>query len=481
MKKLFEGLEYKILNEGLEKLYSGIEYDSRKIEKDNIFFALEGSAFDGHDFIDKAIEKGAAMVVVSKNVEIKNKNVTYVKVEDSRKIMGKVASSYYLHPEKKVKIIGITGTNGKTTSTYILESIIGQASRIGTVEYKIGDEIFDAVNTTPESLDLIKILDLTAKKGIKYLVMEVSSHSLDMGRVDMLDFDVAVFTNLSQDHLDYHMDMENYFEAKRKLFLKLKNKKGSVLNIDNIYGKRLYDEFGGISYGKKADLEGTVVNHSLSDMTIKLRYKGKEFKSTVKLMGLFNLYNIMGAVGAALQLGYNFEEICKKLSQVNKAPGRFESVDFGQDYMVVVDYAHTPDGISNILRALSQLRKSKIITVFGAGGDRDRKKRPLMTVEACKYSDYLILTSDNPRSEDPEIILKDVEEGIDKNSEISYEKIINREEAISRAVNLANKDDIVLIAGKGHETYQIIGGDKIHFDDREMAEKYIKKKFVKGN
>lgn len=476
MKKLFEGLEYELINEGLEKEYSGIEYDSRKIKKDNIFFALEGSAFDGHNFIEKAIENGAAMVVVSKDVDIYNKDVTYVKVKNSRNIMGKVASVFYGHPEKKVKIIGVTGTNGKTTSTYILESIIGRVSRIGTVEYKIGDEVFDSVNTTPESLDLIKILDLTARKGIEHLVMEVSSHSLEMGRVEMLDFDVAIFTNLSQDHLDYHKDMENYFLAKRKLFSKLKDKKNSVINIDDVYGNRLHKEFGGISYGSCGELKGEVVEHSLSDMTIKLSYNSVEIIKKVKLMGLFNLYNIMGAVGGAICLGYKFEDICQRLENMNKVPGRFESINFGQDYMVVVDYAHTPDGIRNILSALKELKKNKIITVFGAGGDRDSKKRPLMTKEASVYSDYIIMTSDNPRSEDPEKILADVEAGVEKAGAVPYEKIISREEAIARAIELAEKDDIVLIAGKGHETYQIIGKEKIHFDDKEIAGKYIRKK-----
>jgi UDP-N-acetylmuramoyl-L-alanyl-D-glutamate--2,6-diaminopimelate ligase len=475
LKKLFEGLEYKIINEGLKKEYTGIEYDSRKIKKDNIFFALEGSTFDGHNFIEKAVENGATMVVVSKDVEICNKDVTFIKVENTRNIMGKVASVFYEHPEKKVKIIGVTGTNGKTTSTYILESIIGRVSRIGTVEYKIGDEVFASVNTTPESLDLIKILNLTAKKGIEYLVMEVSSHSLEMGRVEMLDFDVAIFTNLSQDHLDYHKDMENYFLAKRKLFLKLKDKKNSVINIDDDYGLRLYKEFGGISYGAKGELKGKVIDHSLSDMTIKLSYNSVEIVKKVKLMGLFNLYNIMGAIGGAICLGLDFEEICERLETMSKVPGRFESISLGQDYMVVVDYAHSPDGIRNILKALSEIKKKKIITVFGAGGDRDRKKRPLMTKEVSRYSDYIIMTSDNPRSENPERILEDVESGMEKDMAITYEKIINRERAIERAIELAEKDDIILIAGKGHETYQIIGKEKIHFDDKEIAGKYIRK------
>lgn len=470
--ELFQGINYKILNKGKEVEYTGIEYDSRKIKNNNIFFALEGKNFDGHKYIKMAIENGAKMIVVSKELETLHKDISYIEVEDTRKIMGQVASNFYNKPEKKIKIIGVTGTNGKTTSTYILESLLGKVARIGTVEYKVGDEVFEAINTTPESLDIIKIIDLALKKNIKYLVMEVSSHALEMARVDMLDFDVAVFTNLSQDHLDYHENMEKYFLAKRKLFLKLKDKRKSVINIDDNNGKILFNEFKGISYGEKAILSGKVLEYNLSHMKIELTYKGDTYVKNVKLMGLFNLYNIMGAVGGALQLGFEFKNICDKLENLSAVPGRFQMVEAGQNYMVVVDYAHTPDGLKNILLALDSIKKTRIITVFGAGGDRDKTKRPLMALEASKYSDYIILTSDNPRTENPKLILDDVEKGLE-NSNIFYEKQVNREEALKRAIQIARKDDIILIAGKGHETYQIIANEKIHFDDREIAKKYI--------
>lgn len=469
---MFDGLEYKLLNKGASTEYTGMEYDSRKIKEGNVFFALVGSVVDGHDYIEKAIEKGAKMIVVSEDVPILDRDVTYVKVEDVRQVMGLVAANYYGHPEKNVKIIGITGTNGKTTTTYILEKLLGRVSRIGTVEYKVGDEVFPAPNTTPESLDLVKILSLTVEKEIEYLIMEVSSHALEMGRVEMVDFDAAIFTNLSQDHLDYHKDMEGYFGAKKKLFEKLKDKSKGVYNIDDVHGKRLFEEFGGISYGKEALLQGEIIDHTLKDMEIKLAYNGVEKKEKVRLMGMFNLYNIMGAIGGVIQLGYNFDEICDKLTLLEGVPGRFQNVEAGQDYMVVVDYAHTPDGLRNILEALTDIKKNRIITVFGAGGDRDKTKRPLMAKVASELSDYVVVTSDNPRTEDPAAILKDVEAGI-KGTGTDYIAVIDRREAIGRAIEIAEKDDIVLLAGKGHEDYQIIGREKIHFDDREIAREFI--------
>lgn len=471
--KLFQGIDYTILNKGdsLEG-YTGIEYDSRKVQSGNIFFALKGTNVDGHKYIQMAINNGAKMIIIDKDLEKYHNNITYIKVKDTRKVMGKFASNFYGHPEEKIKIIGITGTNGKTTSTYILEKLLGTVARIGTVEYKVGDESFEAVNTTPESLDIIKIIALAVKKNIKYLVMEVSSHALEMSRVDMLNFDVAIFTNLSQDHLDYHKNMENYFLAKRKLFLKLKDKSKSVFNIDDISGKKLFDEFQGISYGTTGLLSGEILDYTLNDMEIKLNYQGESFTKRVKLMGLFNLYNIMGAIGGALHLGFEFKDICNKLEDLSAIPGRFQMVEAGQNYMLVIDYAHTPDGLKNILLALNSIKNKRLITVFGAGGDRDKLKRPLMGSEASKYSDYLILTSDNPRGENPELILNDIKAGL-KNSNIIYETYISRKKAIERAIDIAEKDDIILIAGKGHETYQIINNKKIYFDDREVARKYI--------
>ena len=482
MGQMFTGIDCKVLNMGKPAKFKDIEYDSRRICEGGIFAALEGFKVDGHDFIDAAVKNGASMVIVSKDVEIKYPDVTYVKVEDLRKKLGKIASNYYDEPQNNLKIVGITGTNGKTTTTYIMETLLGEnIARLGTIEYKIGDEIIDAPNTTPESLDIIKMCKKAVDKGINYLVMEVSSHALELGRVDMLKFDTAVFTNLTQDHLDFHKTMENYFEAKLKLFSKLKDGAKGVVNIDDEWGKKLYKKESSkcVSISlDTANITGRIAEYTNHDMVVEIAYKGEKYSFTTELMGKFNLYNILGAIGAATALGIDINDIIEKMKSVKKVPGRFETINEKQDYMVVVDYAHTDDGLINILQALKELKKGKIITVFGAGGDRDKTKRPKMAKAAAKYSDYVIITSDNPRTEDPSEILKDVEAGL---IEINfpkerYEIIEQRENAIAKAVEIVQTGDIVLIAGKGHETYQIIGKEKHHFDDREVARKYIKVK-----
>ncbi len=478
MENIFLGVEHTVLNQGKARKHKEIEYDSRKIKRGGIFAALEGFSVDGHEFIDVAIEKGAAMVIVSKDVEIKYPEVTYIKVENLRNKLGIIASNFYDWPQRKMKIVGVTGTNGKTTTTYIIETIIGNCSRIGTIEYKIGDAVFPAPNTTPESLDIVKMCAKSLEVGIDKLVMEVSSHALELGRVDMLDFDTAVFTNLTQDHLDFHKTMENYFIAKSKLFDKVKRGNKSIINIDDKWGAELYEKNSSRSISYSLDtgnLTGRIAEYTNHDMVVDIVYKGDKYTFTTELMGKFNLYNILGAIGAAIALGMELEDIILNIKNAKKVPGRFETVNEKQDYMVVVDYAHTDDGLINILQALKELRKGKIVTVFGAGGDRDKTKRPKMAKAAAKYSDYVIITSDNPRTEDPSKILEDIVAGL-KEIEFPnerYDVIADREAAIAKAILFANKDDIILIAGKGHEDYQIIGKEKHHFDDREIARKYI--------
>lgn len=473
---IFSGVEYEVLRDvDLNRKYDGIEYDSRKVKENYIFVALEGANVDGHDYIDSAVKNGATCIIVSRKVEMKHK-VSYVLIDEIRHKLGYIASNFYEWPQRKLKIIGVTGTNGKTSSTYMIEKLMGDTpiTRIGTIEYKIGDEVFEAVNTTPESLDLIKIFDKTLKKKIEYVVMEVSSHSLEIGRVDVLDFDYALFTNLTQDHLDYHVTMENYFQAKRKLFLKLKDINNSVFNIDDKYGKRLYDEFIEdnpeiISYGiDGGDLEGEY----LDDGYIDIKFKGKVEKVKFALLGDFNLYNTLGAVAIAIKMGISWEDILKRVSNIKAAPGRFEALNCGQDYKVIVDYAHTPDALVNVIVAARNIRNgNRIITIFGCGGDRDRTKRPIMAKAAENLSDVVILTSDNPRTESPEQIFADVKTGFTKNDDYFFEP--DREKAIKLAINMAEKNDIILITGKGHETYHIIGTKKCHFDDKEIARREI--------
>lgn len=481
---IFSGIDCKILKDvNLEREYNGIEYDSRKIKENFIFIALDGANVDGHNFIDLAVQSGATCIVVSKEIELKH-NVSYVLVENLRQKLGYIASNYFNWPQKKLKIIGVTGTNGKTSSTYMIEKLLGnkKITRIGTIEYKIEDEIIEAVNTTPESLDLIKIFDKTFKKGIEYVIMEVSSHSLELGRVETLNFDYALFTNLTQDHLDYHKNMENYFMAKRKLFLKLKDIKNSVINIDDEYGKRLYDEFikksdEVISYSLNA---GDLTGEFLEDNKIRIKYENKEFIANFKLLGDFNLYNTLGAIGIVLKLGENIEKIMERLKELEPAPGRFETVDCSQDYKVIVDYAHTPDALENVIKVAKNIKnRGRVITIFGCGGDRDRTKRPIMAKISEDYSDTTILTSDNPRTEEPNQIFADVKKGFKFEEKHIFEP--DREEAIKKAINIAEKNDIILITGKGHETYHIIGLKKYHFDDKEIARREIVKRKIREN
>ena len=477
MEELLLGLDYEILQKGKTEIeFKGMEYDSRKIKDGDIFVALEGSISDGHKYIKQAIENGAKGVLVSKKVEPEFP-VEYILVKDLRKNLGKIASNFYGYPQKKLKIIGITGTNGKTTSTYLLESILGKekVARIGTVEYKIGDEVIEAPNTTPESLDIVKMCKKAVEKGLEYLVMEVSSHALSLGRVDMLEFDVASFTNLTLDHLDYHENMDNYFQAKRKLFTMLKDSKKSSINIDDIYGDRLYKEFGGYSYSltKSADLTGEIVEFHSDGQFVRLNLMGEMFEEKLAILGRYNLYNVLGVIGIALQLGIGKNIILEKLKDIKGAPGRFELVNCGQDYIVVVDYAHTGDALENILKSINELKKGRVITVFGCGGDRDATKRPIMGEIAQRLSDIAILTSDNPRTEKPHLIIEDVKKGMNGDRYLVEE---DREQAIMKAIEIAQKNDIILIAGKGHETYQILGRKKIHFDDREIARREIVKK-----
>lgn len=479
MRDFLNGLEYEILQEGKEDInYSGMEYDSRKITEGDIFVALEGNVVDGHDFIEQAVNKGAKCILVSKHIETKFP-VEYILVKNLRRNLGVIASNFYNWPQKKLKIIGITGTNGKTTSTYLLESILGEekTARIGTVEYKVRNEIIEATNTTPESLDVVKICKKAVEKNIEYLVMEVSSHALELGRVAMLNFDVVSFTNLTLDHLDYHQNMENYFQAKRKLFTMLKENcsKNCVINIDDSYGQRLFDEFEGISYSliKPANITGKILEFHTDGQVVEICIDNEIKKLKLAILGRYNLYNVLGVVGIALQLGISKDEIFRKIVGLKGAPGRFELVNCKQDFIAVVDYAHTGDALENILNSINELKKARVITVFGCGGDRDPRKRPIMGEIAQRLSNIAILTSDNPRTEDPHKIIQEVASGMNNGDFIIEE---DREKAIMKAVELAQKDDIVLIAGKGHETYQILGRVKIHFDDREILRREIVRK-----
>ena len=503
MYKIFKDVSYKSLQEGENFEIRGIEYDSRKIEKDFVFVAMTGSAVDGHDFIQKAIDSGAKMIICERDVnakEYRNANfVTFVQVEDIRKKLGIIASNYYDYPQNKIKIVGITGTNGKTTSSFILENILEKTARIGTTGNRILDEEFETVNTTPESLELIKLIDKSVKKGADYFIMEVSSHALEIGRVDMLQFDSAIFTNLTQDHLDFHKTMENYFNAKKKIFSMLRNNGTGIINTDDKYGEKIYSEkkdenndYISISIkNEEADIWGDILNYTNHGMKIKINLDNyferrnlvkskdeEEYKFEIELVGEYNLYNVLDCVASALSLGVKIDFIVKKLQEMPSVPGRFETIKNNMEARIVVDFAHTDDGLLNIGKTLKQITDNQVITIFGAGGDRDHDKRPKMAKAATEFSDYIILTSDNPRTENPVKILADIEKGLiaEKYPFDKYIIIADREKAIRYGMRLLQKGDSLLIAGKGHETYQIIGNEKTHFDDREIVRKILEEK-----
>ena len=372
-----------------------------------------------------------------------------------------------------------------------------KTARIGTTGNRILDEEFQTVNTTPESLELIKLIDKSVKKGADYFIMEVSSHALEIGRVDMLQFDSAIFTNLTQDHLDFHKTMENYFNAKKKMFSMLRNNNSQgvgVINIDDEYGAKIYSEKKDNNYisisvrNENVDIWGDILNYTNNGMKIKinlenyleknklnLKNSDGEYKFEINLIGEYNLYNVLGCVASALSLGIEMSVIVEKLKEMPVVPGRFETIKNELEARIVVDFAHTDDGLLNIGKTLKQITDKRVITIFGAGGDRDHEKRPKMAKAAAKFSDYIILTSDNPRTENPVNILADIEKGLidEKYPFDKYLIISDRERAIKYGIKMLEKDDSLLIAGKGHETYQIIGTEKTHFDDREIVRKIL--------
>lgn len=459
-----------------------IENDNRKVINGSLFVCIKGFTVDGHDFAEAAVTAGAAAVIAEKPLSL---SVPVIVVENTRRALAVLADAFYSQPSHKLHMIGITGTNGKTTTSHLIEKILSDAGQqtglIGTMYTKIGSEQLETKNTTPESLTLQKTFQQMVKAGVQSTVMEVSSHALVEGRVHGTDFNVAVFTNLTQDHLDYHHTMDEYKRAKSLLFSQLGNAydfdkpKYAVLNIDD-KASEMYIECTSahiVTYGidKKANLQATNIQISAKGTDFDLISPFGVHNVSIQLIGKFSVYNVLASIGAAICSGVSIENAIASLESVQGVSGRFELVDAGQDFSVIVDYSHTPDSLENVLRTVNEFAKGKVWVVVGCGGDRDRTKRPLMAQIACENSDNPIFTSDNPRSEEPSEIIKDMEAGV---SGKEYEVIMDRKEAITYAVKHANKDDVILIAGKGHETYQIIGDKVLDFDDREVAREAIK-------
>ena len=466
-----------------------ITADSRAVKPNSLFIALDGATVDGHNYIDKAVDAGAVAVIVSKPVTVPA-DVCVITVDDTRQAMMVCVPYFFDYPANRMRMVGVTGTNGKTTTTHMIRHILKaqgfKVGVIGTVHIMIGDTSYPIHNTTPDVVDLQHILHQMVQENVEYCVMEVSSHALALGRVSGVEFDTAVFTNLTQDHLDFHKTFENYLAAKCKLFEQVsapnqvKDNKGAVINIDDSYGYRVMEKTTAstITYSTlgKGTLNASDVHMSTKNSQYTVNYKGESYPVSMNTTGLFNVYNTLAAIGACLQEGISMEAIDTALKTFSSVPGRFELIEEGQDFAVVVDYAHTPDGLQNILETAKAIKENRIIIVFGCGGDRDATKRPIMGRIAAEYGDKIYVTSDNPRTEDPVQIVKDVEVGVKEalREGTSYEVIVDRREAINHAIHDAKAGDIVIIAGKGHENYQILKNETIHFDDREEARKALK-------
>lgn len=463
---------------------SSIENDNRKVKKGSLFICLKGYTVDGHDFAKSAVENGASAIIAERKLDLE---VPVVVVKDTFKAMAVIADAFYEQPSQKLHLIGITGTNGKTTTSHLIEKIFADQNRktglIGTMYTKIGEEKVENKNTTPDSLTLQKTFRTMVDKNVEMAVMEVSSHALDLGRVHGTDFDVAVFTNLSQDHLDYHETMEEYKRAKGLLFSQLGNSfnmshpKYAIFNTDDL----TYQDYKKITaahivtYGidNEADIKATHIKMTPVGTAFEIVIQGKVYPITIQLAGKFNVYNVLASIAAALVSNIPLTDIISSLEKIEGVPGRFELVKAGQDFSVIVDYAHTPEALENVLKTIKQFANKEIFTVIGCGGDRDKTKRPLMAQIACLYSTVPIFTSDNPRSENPTSILKDMEEGVLGKM---YHAIVDRKEAIKYAIDHAKQGDVILIAGKGHETYQTVGGQNFDFDDRLVAKEAIEER-----
>jgi len=468
-------------------IIEGICYDSRRVTPNCAFVAIKGETVDGHDFIFDAIRHGATTIIAERKPASKiPSRVTFVLTNDSRAALAKMADYFYNSPSEKLNVIGITGTNGKTTTSYIIQSIMKQAEkpcgRIGTTGYDLLETSLDAVTTTPESLDLQKMMSKLVKAGASHLALEVSSHALIQRRVNNVKFKTAVFTNLTQDHLDYHENMEDYFSAKAGLFTRFAPKI-AVINIDDEYGRRIAETTKSekITYGisTPADFMAEDIRVETNSVSMTIKTPEGNMEITSSLGGRYNVYNILAASAVALSEGVPLDLIKEGVENLKNVPGRMERVDEGQPFIAIVDFAHTSDALKNVINSARELTKGKVITVFGCGGDRDKGKRPLMGESAWKLSDKIVVTSDNPRTEKPREIIEDILKGIKEKDNPQGEMKIepDRREAIRMAVMLAEHGDLVLVAGKGHENYQIIGTKKTHFDDKEELREAIGKRY----
>lgn len=485
LKQVINQIPYTVLKGNLDSDIKGIAYDSRQVKPGFLFVCITGFMTDGHLYAEQAVAQGAVAVLAEREIDLPG-TVTLVCTENTRLALPVLASNFYNEPSRDLRVIGVTGTNGKTTTTHLIQAILQEAGRktgiMGTLYARIDDYEHEIGRTTPEALEIEEFMDIVRRHHGDGVVMEVSSHALDLGRVDKINFDVAVFTNLTQDHLDYHKTMEEYKNCKLKLFkqIPVADDTFCIINADDAYADDFINTASKLAYtygiNQSADVKAVNLKTGLKGTKFKVNYSGGSFDINIQLIGLFSVYNALAAIAFALREGIAPAVIKAALQKIKGVPGRFEQVDAGQDFTVIVDYAHTPDGLENILATAKQLVEKRLITVFGCGGDRDKTKRPLMGEIAARYSDFTVVTSDNPRSEEPQAIINDITPGVEKVAGARYAIIVDRREAIRHAVNLARKGDMVIIAGKGHETYQLVKGQVLDFDDRIVATEYLKGK-----
>ena len=467
---------------------TGLCYDSRHVQKGSLFFALKGEKVDGAAFIPQAIEKGAAAIVTDHGIA--RSDATSIVVSDARAAMADLAAAYYQNPSRALKLAGVTGTNGKTTTTFLIKHICERAmlrcGMLGTVQYEIGDRVVPAARTTPESLDVHEMLWQMRSAGCKAAAMEVSSHALVQARVRGVEFDAAIFTNLTQDHLDYHKTMDAYFEAKTRLFTGLaaqKRKKSgrAVVNLDDRFGPQLIQRLGSevpiTTYGMsaRADFRASNVRTDFHGTNYQLDANNRSYLVRLPQIGNFNIYNSLAAIAGAYAMGVDVRTSVLALADAPAVPGRLEAVPAQRQFKVFVDYAHTDDALIDVMKTLRELQPARLIVVFGCGGNRDRTKRPRMGAAVDQLADYAIVTSDNPRKEDPMAIIEDIKPALRRGA---YEVLVDRREAIFRAVEIAQARDIVLIAGKGHETYQEFADKTVPFDDVAIARAALDQKRV---
>ncbi len=475
LSQLLSDVEILSVQGNIDVKISGIAFDSREVKPGDVFVCVTGYKSDGHDYAEQALEKGAVAIIAEKEME--ETAATTVVVKNTRYALSCAATEFYDHPYKKFRLFGVTGTNGKTTTTYLIKSVLENCGHkvglIGTNQNMIGNEVIPSHHTTPDSLELMQLFDRMAKEGVNSVVMEVSSHSLALDRVASCKFDIGTFTNVTQDHLDFHNSMENYIEAKSMLF---KKSSIGVFNIDDVAYEKLSlgCSCDVLTYSAKttADLWASNIEYRATGVEFDLNYKDENERISLAIPGGFSVYNALTAAGCCLAAGLSLKEIADGLKTAKGVKGRIEVVQTNTDYTVIIDYAHTPDGLLNILNAIKGFAKGRVVTLFGCGGDRDKTKRPQMGKIAGQLSDFCIVTSDNPRSEEPGAIIEDILVGM-RETDCRYAVVENRFEAIEFAIDNAKPDDVILLAGKGHEPYQILKDRTIVFDEREIVLKLI--------